>query len=321
MTDTLTPAAAATAPLEPRRTTPSRGRRARPGDAKRNLTAYAFIGPSLFGVLAFMLLPVLMAAVISFTDWHLLSTPKFAGLDNYAKLLGDERSWASLGRTAYFVLLNIPLQTVLALGIALLLHRRFRGRSFFRAVYVLPWLATPVVLAVIWRWILDPNSGPVAEFLGLFGIQGVNWLQDATLALPAIALVTIWQFTGYTSLFFLAGLQSIPQSLYEAARLDGAGAIQQFFRITLPLLNPTTLFVLITSVIGSFQAFDFIYILTGGGPDRSTEVINFRIYETAFTKFDAGYASALSMLLFAIILIVTVLQLAYFRKRTQYDLS
>ena len=289
--------------------------------AGSGITPYLFIGPSLFGVLGFLIVPLVIAAIISLTSWNLLSSPKFVGIDNYTKLFSDSRSLLAFARSGLFVLLAVPLQTALALMVALILRRNFRGRTFFRAVYVLPWLATPVALAVLWRFLLDPVTGPLAQFLGLFGITSVNWFQDPGLALPGIALITIWQFVGYNSLFFLAGLQSIPGYLLESAMLDGASAWQRFWRITFPLLRPTILFVLVTNVIGGFQAFDFIYVLTNGGPDHSTEVINFRIYDQAFVQYKAGYASALAMVLFLIILTVTLIQFAYFRSRTVYDVS
>jgi multiple sugar transport system permease protein len=284
------------------------------------ITPYLFIGPSLFGVFAFLLIPVAIAAIFSFTRWNLISAPTFIGLDNYARLIGDQRSINAFIRSGYFVLLTVPLQTVLALIVALILQRNFRGRSLFRALYVLPWLATPVALAVIWHWLLDPTTGPI-QVLAQFGITTVNWFQDPGLALPGIALITIWQFVGYNSLFFLAGLQSIPEPLYESARLDGAGSWQLFRHITLPLLTPTTLFVVITNVIGGFQAFDYVYVLTSGGPDRSTEVINYRIFDQAFRQFNGGYAAALAMVLFGIILIATVAQFAFARNRVVYDIS
>jgi multiple sugar transport system permease protein len=304
---------------------PSNGIETRPrrrrNHTESRLAPYLFIGPSLFGVLAFLIVPVIMAAVISFTDWNLLSSPTFVGVANYARFLSDTRSLLDFGRTGLLALFTVPLQTVLALVIALLLRRNFRGRTFFRAIYVLPWLATPVVLAVIWRFLLDPVTGPGAQFLALFGIHSTSWFQSPVLALPALALIAVWEFVGYNSLFFLAGLQAIPEYLYESAMLDGANAWQRFWRITLPLLRPTTLFVVVTNVIGGFQAFDLVYVLTQGGPNQASEVINYRIYDLAFHQFNAGYASALSMVLFLIILIVTVVQLAFARNRTLYDLS
>lgn len=293
----------------------------RKGIAGSGIVPYLFIGPSLFGVLGLLIVPLIIAAIISLTSWNLLSSPSFVGIANYTKLIGDSRSLLAFLRSGLFVLLAVPLQTALALMVALILRRNLRGRTFFRAVYVLPWLATPVALAVLWRFLLDPVTGPLAQLLGLFGITGVNWFQDPGLALPGIALITVWQFVGYNSLFFLAGLQSIPEYLLESARLDGASPWQCFRRITFPLLRPTTMFVVVTNVIGGFQAFDFIYVLTRGGPDHSTEVINFRIYDQAFVQYQAGYASALAMVLFVIILIVTIIQFAYFRSRTVYDIS
>jgi len=284
-------------------------------------TPYVFIGPSFFGVLAFSIIPILMAGFISFTSWNLLSSPHFNGTANYAALLHDNRSLMDFARSGEFVLLTVPLQTALALLLALLMHGKFPGRTFFRAVFVLPWLATPVVVAVIWRFLIDPTTGPFAQFLSFFGIHTGYWLQSTTLALPAIALMTAWQFAGYNSLFFLAGLQSIPEYLHEAATLDGASTWRRFWHITLPLLGPTTLFVVVTNVIGGFQAFDMVYVLTQGGPNMATEVINYRIYELGFQQFDAGYASAVAMVLFLIILVFTVIQLRFANKRVTYDMS
>jgi multiple sugar transport system permease protein/sn-glycerol 3-phosphate transport system permease protein len=280
-----------------------------------------FIAPSLFGVIMFLIIPVIMAAAISFTKWDLLSSPTFTGLANYTKLFDDPRSLMAFVRSGEFVLLSVPLQTALALVVALVIRRDFRGRTLFRAIYVLPWLATPVALAVIWRWLLDPTTGPLGQFLGLFGITSGSWFQDPTLALPAIVLITVWQWVGYNCLFFLAGLQSIPEHINESAILDGASPWQLFWHITLPLLQPATMFVVITNVIGGFQAFDYVYVLTGGGPNRATEVVNYRIYDLAFNQFNGGYASAVAMVLFLVILIATVIQFRYFRSRTVYDLS
>jgi multiple sugar transport system permease protein len=288
---------------------------------RKSLPAYAFILPSLFGVVAFLLLPVVLVAGISFFDWELLSPPKFVGLANYRKLFGDGSIRHSLLVTVYYVLLSIPLQTVLALLLAILLNQRIRGRSLLRALYVVPWMATPVVLGLVWSWVFDPRNGAINAFLATVGVTGPNWLTDSTFAMPAIALVQVWQYAGYNMLFFLAGLQGVPHELYEAAAMDGASTVQRFFGITLPQLRPTTFFVLVTNVIGSFQVFDTVFVMTNGGPGNATEVLNFKIYQTAFQFFDFGYASALSMLLFLIILVVTLGQVRYFNKRTVYEVS
>ncbi|GAA4957364.1 multiple sugar transport system permease protein/sn-glycerol 3-phosphate transport system permease protein [Nonomuraea thailandensis] len=283
--------------------------------------AYLFIGPSLFGVVAFLLLPMVIVLVLSLFEWELLSAPEFVGLDNYRRLLADGEAWHSLLVSVLYVLLCIPLQTVLALAMAMLLNRPVKGVKLFRSLYVVPWMATPIVLGLIWNWIFDPRDGALNSALALVGITGPDWLSDPAWALPAVALVSVWQHTGYNMLFFLAGLQSIPKELHDAASTDGATPAQRFWRVTLPLLNPTMFFVTVTNLIGAFQVFDTVYAMTAGGPGRSTEVINFRIFETAFKQFDFGYASTLSMLLFVIILVVTLAQVRFFGKRTTYDLS
>ncbi|MFC9970373.1 carbohydrate ABC transporter permease [Spirillospora sp. NPDC127200] len=283
--------------------------------------AYLFIAPSLFGVFAFLLLPLLIVFALSLFHWELLSAPTFAGLDNYRRLAGDGGTWHSVWVTVLFVLLSVPLQTVLGLLLALLLNQRVKGVAFYRALFVVPWMATPIVMGLVWTWIFDPRDGVLNRLLDIVGVAGPNWLSDPSWALPSVALVTVWQFTGYTMLFFLAGLQGVPQELYDAAATDGASPVQRFFQITLPLLNPTTFFVTVTNLVGAFQIFDTVYAMTDGGPQDSTEVLNFRIYETAFRQFDFGYASTLATLLFLLILAVTLAQVRFFGKRTTYDLS
>ena len=288
------------------------------------LTAYAFIGPSLIGVLAFLLAPVVIVAVISLFRWNLLSPPRFVGLGNYRRMAHDGSVWHSVLVTFGYVLLTIPAQTILALALAMLLNTGLPGVRALRAAYVIPWMATPVVMGVVWQWIFDGQHGALNSFLSVFGIDAVNWLHSTSLALPSVAMVGLWSGTGYTMLFFLAGLQAIPEQMYEAARVDGASPVQQFFRITLPLLRPTLFFVLVTSIIGSFQVFDTIYSMTApvqGGPAESTTVLNFQIYRTAFQVFDDGYASAIAMLLFGLLLLLTLAQVLYFRKRTTYEYS
>ncbi|MCW2880635.1 MAG: sugar transporter permease [Sphaerisporangium sp.] len=301
------------------------GRTAAPAaPRRRRLTSwypYLFVAPSLFGVVAFLLLPVLIVAALSFFNWRLLSDPTFTGLDNYRKLVADPSVSHSLGVTVLYVLLCVPLQTVLALCLAVLLNQRVKGVKVFRALFVVPWIATPIVMGLIWDWIFDPVNGAINSALAVVGIQGPEWLSDSTWALPAVALVNIWQHTGYNMLFFLAGLQGIPKELHDAASTDGATSWQRFFTITLPLLNPAMFFVLVTNMIGAFQVFDTVFVMTDGGPSHGTEVFNFKIFATAFREFDFGYASALAVILFVIILAVTLVQVRYFNRRTTYDLS
>ncbi|GAA1649388.1 sugar ABC transporter permease [Nonomuraea maheshkhaliensis] len=292
-----------------------------PSHTRGTWYAYLFVGPSLFGVVAFLLLPVIVVFVLSFFHWELLSDPSFTGLENYARLVGDGEAWHSLWVTVLYVLLCVPLQTVLALAAAMLLNQRVKGVRFYRSLFVVPWMATPIVLGLVWNWIFDPRDGALNQALSLIGVTGPDWLSDPSWALPAVALVTVWQYSGYNMLFFLAGLQGIPKELYDAAATDGATPRQRFWRVTLPLLNPTMFFVMVTNMIGAFQVFDTVYVMTNGGPSGSTAVLNFTIFETAFRRFDFGYASTLSMLLFVIILLVTLVQVRFFSKRTTYDLS
>lgn len=300
---------------------PAKGRRLLRPEAKFALQAYAFLLPSFVGLLVFLILPIIAVAVLSFFNWGLIAQPTFIGLGNYSKLFGSSSFWHSLLVTFYYILLNIPMQTVFALLLALLLNQKIPGRGIFRTLFVVPWMATAVAMGIVWQWIFDPQYGSLNSFLSLFHITGPAWLSSPGWALPAIAAVNIWQYTGYNMLFFLAGLQGIPPDFYEASSLDGAGPVRKFFTITLPLLTPTLFFVLVTDVIGSAQVFDTVYVMTQGGPGNATSVLNFTIFQQAFMFFHAGYASALSMVLFAILLIITLLQVLFFRNRTIYDLS
>lgn len=294
--------------------------RLHPG-AKITAQAYAFLLPSFIGLLVFSFLPIIAVAFLSLFNWGLIAQPTFIGLQNYSRLFGSSSFWHSLLVTLYYVLLNIPLQTVLALLLALLLNQNIPGRGIFRTLFVVPWMATPIAMGIVWQWILDPQNGALNTLLSVFHITGPAWLSSPAWALPAIAAVNIWQYTGYNMLFFLAGLQGVPEYFYEAASLDGANPFQRFFAITLPLLSPTMFFVLVTDVIGSAQVFDTVYAMTQGGPGNATSVLNFNIFQQAFEFFHAGYASALSMVLFVILLIITVLQALFFRRHTVYDLG
>ena len=283
------------------------------------LRAFPFLAPSLFGVSVFLLLPVVLIFVLSLLQWNLLSPPKFVGFQNFLTIFQQDGAGHSLLVTAYYVVLAIPLQTVLSLGMAVMLNRKLPGMGVYRVLFVVPFMATPVALAVVWNWIFDPKFGFANLVLGYLGIPAQNWLGSYRLAMPVLAAVQIWQWVGYNMLFFLAGLQGIPPELLESAAIDGAGHWQRFRRVTLPLLRPTTLFVLVTTIIGSFQVFDTVYVLTDGGPGTSTQVLNLSIYQTAFTDFRIGEASAMSVVLFIVVLIFTFIQFAYFRRRTVYE--
>lgn len=279
---------------------------------------YALLAPSLFGIVAFLLLPILVVIWLSLNSWDLLNPAKFVGFANFRDVFADATFLHSLGITVLFVLLVIPLQTVLGLGAATLLSRGLPGSSLFRVVYVIPWMCAPLALGVVWKWIFTPTGGILNTLLG----GHTAWLSDPILALPAVAAVSIWSQVGYVTLFFMAGLAAVPDQLLDAARIDGANAWQTFWRVKLPLLRPTMFFVLVTGIISSFQAFDSIYALTpNGGPQGSTDVIATRIYAQAFQNFDLGHASVMALVLFAVLVVVTLAQQLYFRKRITYDLS
>jgi multiple sugar transport system permease protein len=283
--------------------------------------AVPFLLPSIVGVVAFLLVPLVIVLILSFVQWNFLTPPHWAGFTNYVTMTKDDHVFHALEVTAYYVLWNIPIQTLMALGLAILLNRKMPALGFFRALYVLPYMSTPVAMAVVWSWMFNGQSGLINHLLLLVGVHGPNWLGSTSTALPAVAMVSNWQYAGYNMLFFLAGMQTIPPALYEAASIDGAGPVKRFFRITLPLLNPTLLFVLVTDVIGSFQIFDSVYVMTQGGPGSSTDVINYQIYSTAFQSFNVGSASAMSLVLFGVILVITFAQFRFFRSRTTYEVT
>lgn len=295
---------------------PSTGKRLR-----RLAIAAPFVLPSLGGVLLFLVVPVVIVLLLSFFRWNFLEPPSWAGFGNFVTMTRDDHVFRALETTLFYVLWNIPVQTVIALGLAALLNRQRPAMGFFRALYVLPYMATPVAMAVVWGWIFNYQYGLINQVLTLIGVHGPDWLGSTSSALPVVAMVNTWQYAGYNMLFFLAGMQTISPALYEAAAIDGASAWRRFTSITLPLLNPTLLFVLVTDVIGSFQVFDTVYVMTQGGPGTSTTVINYQIYSTAFRNFDVGSASAMSLLLFGVILLVTYVQFRIFRNRTTYEAS
>jgi multiple sugar transport system permease protein len=288
-------------------------------DAPRRSTAlaYGLLAPSLFGVVAFLLLPILVVVWLSLYRWDLLGPLRYVGLANWRAVLADSGFGNSLIVTAVFVALVVPAQTVLGLLAASMLARRLPGTRVFRTLYVLPWICAPLAIAVLWRWLLAPTDGAVSTVLG----HRIEWLSDPTLALPVVSAVVVWTNVGYVSLFFLAGLLAIPDDIHAAARTDGANAWQRFWRITLPMLRPTTFFVLVTGIVSTAQVFDTVYALTGGGPAGRTDLVAHRIYAEAFGAAAIGRASVMAVALFFILVGVTVVQHLYFRRRISYDLT
>ncbi len=284
------------------------------------LLGYLFILPSLIGFIAFFAVPAIRSVFISFQEWNLLTDAEYVGLANYEALFADDRFWRSLQITVTYVLWNIPLQTVLALGIALLMER-ISNSPLLRGLLILPWLMPNVIVAMLFVWLLDPTLGLINIFLQNIGVGQQGFFGDPNQAIASIAGVNIWRHMGYTAILIYAGLKTIPKSLYEAARVDGANGLVQFLRITLPLLRPVLVFVMVTSVIGSFQIFDTIAVATEGGPAGATRTIIVYIYEQVFERrINMGMATAASVVLFLILVSVTIVQIRSFRGN-QSDLA
>ncbi|MDP4191530.1 MAG: sugar ABC transporter permease [Bacteroidota bacterium] len=280
------------------------------------LSALLFLSPTLVIFTTFILFPVLFSFYLSFQSWNMFSTQStFIGLENYSRMFSSDEFWMVLKNTLIYTLGTIPLNMALSLIIAYVLNKKLKGKKFLRTAFFAPVVISPVAAAVIWRWLYDPNFGLLNYFIGLFGIKAINWLNDPTAAMFALIIMGVWKTLGVNMVLFSAGLQGIPESYYEAAQLDGAGRWAKFWHITIPMLSPTTFFIMIMSMIGSFQVFDIVYVLTSGGPLGSTKVLVFYIYEHAFKFFEMGYASAVSYFLFAILFIFTMLQVKYMRSK------
>ncbi len=278
-----------------------------------------FLLPSLSGLALFTLIPILASLGLTLYEWDLLTPPRFVGLGNFQRLIGDHNFWVALAHTLYFILGYIPLVMVIALGVAVLLNQKLRGVVLFRTAFFIPVVSAWVAVALLWKWIFNPKFGIVNYLLGLVGIQGPAWLFDPQWAMPAIIITSVWKDIGFVMVMFLAGLQGIPAEYYEVAAIDGAGGWQRFRHITLPLLSPTTFFALIISLINSFQVFDQVWIMTGGGPAGATSVLVEQIVKNAFNYSRMGYAATLSWVLFLLVFTATALQMHLQKRWVIYD--
>ena len=292
----------------------------KPNRRRDMLSGLAFLSPSLIILVIFVIIPVLWAFRLSFTSWEARSTAQeFIGVSNYVNLLGSEDLWRAIRNTLYFTAIKIPLDIVLALGIALVLNQKLRGIGLFRTAYFLPVITSVVAVSAIWRVIYNPSFGLANRALEFLSLPPQRWLSDPALAMPAVTLVALWKGLGYDVVIFLAGLQGIPRVYYEAAEIDGASTWQRFRHITIPLLSPITYFVLVIGIINSFKVFSQIHVLTpDGGPLNSTEVVVFYIYRLAFQEFKFGQASAVAFILFAIVLAITFIQRRVIEPRVHY---
>ncbi|MEQ7007084.1 sugar ABC transporter permease [Actinopolymorpha sp. B17G11] len=278
--------------------------------AKRReaLAGYLFLAPNAAGFLVFSLIPIGMAFVLTFTEWGLVGPQRFVGIDNYTAALQDPLFWKAVRNTVYFSVGTVPIAVVIAFFLALLLNRAVRGLVVFRTAVFLPYVTLTVAIATVWMWIYNPDVGILNYLLSLVGIDGPNWLADATWAMPALVLMSNWRGIGYPTLIFLAALQTIPQDYFDAAKVDGANWFQRVRYVIVPMVSPATFFIFVTSFIGTMQAFDQFYIMTKGGPAFSTTTIVYYVYQNAFAFSKMGYASTLAFFLFCLIFVVTAMQ-------------
>lgn len=270
----------------------------------QSIAAWLFIFPALIGTFIFIIIPVCCSFGLSFTKWDLLNPITFVGFDNYKIIFTEPLFYKILINTIVFAVSTSILGVIIPLVLAAILNCKIRGSEFYKTAYFLPFITPMIVIGIIWEWIFDPNIGLLNNFLHLH----INWLYDTNFAMPALIIVSVWKLIGYNMIIFLSSLSAVNQSLFEAAKIDGANVLQTFRNVTIPLLSPTIFFVVIITAISSFQVFDLIYLMTQGGPLDSTNVLVYAIYKNAFEYFNIGKASALAYVLFVIILFLTLIQ-------------
>ena len=284
------------------------------------LGSYLFLLPQLLGLAIFSAGAIIASFLISFTNWQLVLPPVWVGLKNYINLLQLPQFWKVLGNTAYYTVGYVPFAVTIPLLMAMLVNQKLKGITFFRTSYFLPTVSSGVAIALVWGWMYNPSFGIINFLLEtIFGIEGPRWLSDPRWAMPSLIIIGIWRDVGYNMIIYLAGLQGIPDELYEASRIDGAGWWQQFLRVAVPLITPTTFFILVLSIIGSFQVWGMTYLLTRGGPAGATLTLSFYIYQQGFEWFHMGFAAALAYVLFFIVLVITMIQLGLQKRWVFYQ--
>lgn len=308
MTTTTAEDMQATSPL-PRRKSKLRRRNA--------LIGWSFILPNFLGFGFLTLLPVLILFYMAFTDWNIFGKADFTGLANFTRLLGDGSFKNAFWNTIYYAAMHIPLTLVVSLGLALLLNNKLRGVAFFRTAAFFPYITSIVAIAVVWNLLFSPEYGPINAILRMIGMSNPpGWLTSTTWALPAVVIVSTWRDMGYYMILFLAGLQTVPAELHEAARVDGANVWERFLNVTLPCLRPTSFFVTVMLTINAFKIFDLILVMTEGGPGQATMVLSQFIYRKGFEESQFGYASAAAVVLFLLCIIVTIVQFIWNKRRS-----
>ncbi|MGC6585176.1 sugar ABC transporter permease [Paenibacillus sp. JZ16] len=285
-----------------------KARKTRPLNRGDHLAGWLFVLPMVLGFILLLLVPLIMALYMSFTDWPLLGEAKLIGFENYRTIAGDAEFWRVLGNTLYFAVGLVPLNITLALLLAIPLSKNIRGAGFFRTLIFIPVMTSLVVWSIVWKYMFATDSGFINQLLRMIGITGPAWLYDTRLAMPVVIVTSLLKNVGLNMVLFIAALQQVPAQLYEAARIDGAGRMRIFFRITVPMITPTIFLTLMMTIIGSLKVFGQIYVMTQGGPSGSTKVLVYNIWERAFKLFEFGYASALAYVLFVITLLLTLAQ-------------
>ncbi|TDD14108.1 carbohydrate ABC transporter permease [Nonomuraea diastatica] len=281
------------------------------------LVGWSFILPNFIGFALFTLVPMLAAFALAFLDWDSYGTPEWVGLDNFQRMLGDENFHVALRNTLYYAVGHIPLTLMAALGLALVLNRKLRGMAVFRTAAFFPYITSLVAVAIVWNMLFNPTAGPINQFLQAIGLDDPpRWVASTDWAMPAVIVTSVWRDMGYYMVLYLAGLQTIPKEYYEAATVDGAGAWQRFWSITLPSLRPTTFFVAVMLTIQSFKVLDLIVVMTEGGPGRSTKVLAQLVYEQGIREGRFGYSSAIALVLFLIVLAATLIQFRLNERRS-----
>lgn len=276
--------------------------------------AWIFIFPAMVGILLFIIIPIVFSFGLSFAKWDLLNPVEFVGLENYREILSEPLFGKILLNTFVFALATSVFGVIIPLILSVILNNKIRGSEFFKTAYFLPFITPMIVIGIVWEWIFDPNIGLLNKVLQLH----INWLYDPHWAMPALIIVSVWKLIGYNMIIFLSALSGVSNSMFEAAKIDGANPVETFVYVTIPLLSPTIFFVVIITAVSSFQIFDLIYLMTQGGPLDSTNVLVYAIYKNAFEYFNAGKASAIAYVLFVIILVLTLLQWK-FRKKLVYN--
>ncbi len=284
------------------------------------IAAYTMILPNFLGFFIFMFIPIISTFLISFTNWDLITIPKWIGLLNYKLLFKDRVFWISLIKTLHFTLVNVPIQSFLALLIALLLNQKFRGINVFRTLFIMPWICMSVAIALSWTWILNTEFGYINHMLVSLGLPRVGWLSSQKIAIYSVIMINVWQYLGWHIILLLAALQIVPLEYYEAALVDGANSWSRFWRITVPIISPIFFYDLVVNMILTLQIFDLPFVLINGGPGNATRVYNLYLYQKGFQFMQMGNASAMGVILFFIIILFTFIAFKFFGSKVNYDL-